>query len=219
MDLTAIRTLIRNQTEAEVDDITDDDIDEWVNNRYNLVNTHRDWPYLETSTTIAVSAGATTFALPADFANFRDVRYNPTGSTQNVLEEVNPEEGSDPNSSQAQGRPSAYWRVGASASANLDRPVDAGTIALIYYNRPDELTALDSPIFDSQFHRILVYGGLVEVYEKTFDFDEAAVQEQKYERMLGAMVDYYNRLRTTHFYGASRQRRTPRGRNFFFDWE
>lgn len=202
-----VRALVRNQADVDDDDITDDDINDFIQLRYDLINAAEDWPYLEATADISVSAGATSFPLPDGdpdplFAEFREVRYNPTGGTQNALRQVNPEERPSVNAVTAQGRPTAFWRVGAATDAQLNRPVDGGTIALTYYVEPTPLgDDADEPMFNQRFHRALVYGTLVDVYQRGYDFEEAAVKEREFEQYLARMSDYYNRLRQASVMG------------------
>lgn len=216
-----IRQLVRDQTETETDDISDSNINDWIQLKYDEVLVARDWPFLlADSGDIAVSASASSFSLPADHAAPRELRWYPTGGTESPVMNINPEE--RPHTSlTSSGRPRVWWtQVGEPTTAKFWPSADAGgNMVLLYYKRPAELTGSAEPAFDRRFHRILVVGALIKVYQRIDQWEEAELLKREWNELLVAMDEYYSRFRQPSLYGQwGRQQRYPRGR-LPFSWE
>lgn len=218
LTLAEIRGMIRRQTDTDTDDITDADIDYCINLAKNKVDTLHDWPYLQKSSAIAVSAGATTVTLPGDYAFTHDARWNDTGSTTIYpLIQINPDE--RPLANDTSGTPQYIWTFGGVMSI-WRPPANNGTLTLEYYKVPTELTADGhTPEWDSRFHRMLYLGGLVEVYQRIDFWEEARIVKADFDEQLARMDLFYMRSRQPIMFGQRAYQRTADGFDIRFNWE
>lgn len=206
MLLSDIREWIRGQTEVDADDVSDAALNVLVNQYYDLINGHQDWPYLEATADLVLPTTGTV-ALPADFGALRSQQRVLISGVYTILRERNIEEldrytRSSPGSSTPQ-----FFAVEAGSIITYPAPPASCTLKLRYYKRPKVLADVadansdTTPIFDRRFHTLPGQGALIKVYERLDQFNEARIAKQDFDEHLARMDQFYLRARQRVVFG------------------
>lgn len=188
---------------------------DYINDAYfEVISASQFWPFLETSSTSLTNAANTRgVSLPTDIYAITGV-LNVTDKIR--LQEISPVAalGFQPNvdivagdlAAEAPGTPVVY-RMGAQGFDIFPTPDHDVQLYVEYRARPAALLVGDSPVFPAQYHRLLVYYALAQVY---LDDDDQgrhdalmATFERRLERMktelLGARGDSYPQINDNFF--------------------
>lgn len=144
------------------------------------------WPFLESQTTsLVVSSGAGTVALPTDSLRVSAV-YNATRDVALV-----PIDGRSeyrhwfPNADENLGTPQ-FYRLRGSTLEVYPFADTATTLHVDYFVHPGALVS-GEPVFPEAYHRILVHGALAYAYEDDGQLQQADVHRAQFERLLQRM--------------------------------
>jgi hypothetical protein len=184
-----LRDVIRGQTLVEPDDYGDAKVNSLINQAIRDISIRFHWPYLATSTTIAVVQDTDSYALPATCDRVASVQL---AGVAVPLAEISystafSEDGALPPS----GTPEAYFLWGSDL---VLRPVPAaaGTITLYYFRQPTELANdNESPEFAKAFHFLVVDWVMQQLWEREEEFEKAAVYAQRYALGVESMARFY----------------------------
>jgi hypothetical protein len=155
----------------------------WLNQAYQEILAAQSWPFLHT---VAVSG------LSAGFITIPDLRKillvtnleNTTKLRRVSLEDL-VAEGHNVNDT---GIPEYYWTVfGQTVNAY---PV-GGTLQVNYIKRVSPMSGTDEPIFDAQYHDLIVDRAMVKAYKDTDNFEAAAALMEEFNLGLRAMTEDY----------------------------
>lgn len=162
----------------------------WLNRAYREIINRTDLPLART--TVVGSAGAGSVSVPS----LRKVIavFDTTGSRFRPLDRITFEDlTTDPmmlvEDIASTGTPQ-YWYYDGSTGVISTWPV-GGTITAMIYKRVDELTGPDTPVFDEEYHLLIVDRAMVEVYKDNDEQDHASAAMQDFERALGLMIRDY----------------------------
>ena len=188
-DRAAIRDYTRELTLVEADDIGNDKINNIINQGLRELASRFRWPWLETTTTINVSAGTRSYALPSDFQYMHSLIR---ASSKIRLRAVSASKalglyGDDFPTGNAEG----FYLWGSTLHLTRD-PASAETLNLFYHQAPTILSNdTDSPAFDSQFHLLLADYATSKIWEREEDFVKAKASENRWDDGVEQMARWY----------------------------
>ncbi len=188
-DRASIRDYARELTLVETDDISNDKINNIVNQGIREMASRFRWPWLETTTTIAVVSGTRSYALPTDFQYLHSllrassrIRLRATSASKALGAY-----GDD----FPTGTASGYYLWGSNLFLTKD-PDSNETLNLFYYQAPTVLSNdTDSPAFDSQFHLLLADYTVSKIWEREEDFVKAKASEDRWDDGVEQMARWY----------------------------
>jgi hypothetical protein len=159
----------------------------WLNQAYReIVNLHA-WPFLQTVATGAADAG---FVVVPDLRKILYVTDSSGGQNPGTpLKRVSIEDlqAESANVSQT-GTPELYWLDGAETI--MAYPV-GGTISVRYVKRVAPMTGTDVPIFDEEYHNLIVDKAMIKAYVDSDNFEAAAALRDEVNLTLSAMAEDY----------------------------
>jgi hypothetical protein len=193
-DLASIRSVVRTLTLAETDDVSNTNVDLFINQGYRWLSTQFRWPWLEATATITVAADVASYDLPADYRKLWAVRDADERRTLTRLsfEEALNRWGGDPPT----GTDAKWSYVYADDIFLLPVPSAAESDAYtLYYQKQLTIMASDgaSPEFAAEFHLILADYAIARVWEHEEDFDKARLADVRFAEQVEAMARYYFR--------------------------
>ena len=209
--LSELRDLVRSQTLVESDDYTDAKVNRLINQGLGDLSTRFEWPWLATSSTIAVVGGTEAYAIPATADRLAKLMI--AGESRPLTEvsaavawEMN---GDDPSS----GSPTWFFLWGESIYLR-PVPASAASLKVFYWQFPTFLTSEGAvPQFNPQFHHILGDYAMQMLWEREEDFEKASVYAQRYAAGVETMARFYlNRAKDAPFIlgEPGRMKRGPR---------
>ena len=87
-----------------------------------------------------------------------------------------------------QGTPEVYWVQ----QGNLVVPYPIGGIIRVdYIKRVPPMSGMDTPIFDSQYHDLIVDKAMVKVYKDSDNMEQAAAVKEEYNEGAASMAEDY----------------------------
>jgi hypothetical protein len=161
--------------------------DRWLNQAYREICNLHVWPFLVTEVT--GTAGAGQVSIP-DLRKLLLVADASVGTTPGYIlgrssYEDLAQDGED--LSQA-GTPALYWMQGTSTVRAF--PV-GGTIYVRYARRVDELSGTQTPLFDEEYHDLIVDRAMIKAYKDSDNFEAAAALRQEFDAGMTAMAEDY----------------------------
>lgn len=187
MTLTEIIAMVRDLCLLSTDDISDSDIEDFIQEGYRRIAGMFDWPWLEASTTSSdITGGSEDVTLPADFARLRAVLIE---GEKDKLAEIAAEEawerwGDD----LPTGTPRVYWYLGEDLQV-APVPSSATGLKIHYWANPADIST--TPLFGVQFHGILLEYALHRVWQREEDYVKARRHEEAFNQVLNDMVRFY----------------------------
>ncbi len=187
-----MRTLIRDIARIGTHDVTDANLDTFLDEGYGEVVTNRNWPwgYSLTPQTITMISGTDEYVLNSAVKQVLavvevDQRYALEAISQSewarTKERIN-----------STSRPQRF--VFTRGTLHLF-PVPGNTDDLdVYYYEHPAFAAADAsePVFHDSFHTILVDWGLSRMWEQEEDFDKAESYRARFEIKMERMGKFYN---------------------------
>lgn len=193
-DLTSIRSVVRTLTLAETDDVSDANVNLFVNQGYRMLSTLFRWPWLEATSNITTVADTASYALPADYRRLYAIKDTDKRRTLTRLtvEEALERWGGDPPS----GAEAKWFYVWDDSIYLLPVPSANETAAYtLYYQK--KLTTMtsgtDEPEFAEEFHLVLADYAIARVWEHEEDFEKARLSDARFREQVEAMARYYLR--------------------------
>lgn len=174
----------------------------WANLAYREIGNAYDWPFTEATATGAAGAGFVAVTNLRKVIVVGDVSQASAGATpgrrlQKAAFEELSEDLDVENVAQA-GTPDFWW-YDATAGRINGYPL-GGTIYVRYRQRLDELSGVQTPVFDEEYHLAIVDRGMVEVYNDTDEFEKSTAMLQQYERRVARMAQDYQVIAREHSY-------------------
>lgn len=175
MNLGQLRTYVRSLTGIpSTDIISNADVNQFINEAYNEILREADWPFLRASTTLNITNGVASYALPANV-------YEAQIASVSVLSD-------DTNRRQLRPR-NRYTTDDSPGPLNVGKPMEYSTYIgnIQFFPTPDASEVVtfryftiipemsidaDAPIFDSKFHNIIAYGAAIKVLFREGDDTE-----------------------------------------------
>ena len=197
MDLTALTSAVRRQTNLTTADVADADITAILNEGIQEVSAIQRWDFLHTRGTINVTANTPEVNLPADFRLMDFVQQ--VGKRNGPLIMLSFDEYSyrfgDNASTGSQAR-YFYLRTEDGTQKIGFYPTPSTTASneyeLFYFKAPTLLSSgSDTPEWDDQYHRLLVDYASYRLWEREEYFDESERAFRRYQRQLSDMIRYY----------------------------
>lgn len=168
MNLGQIRSRVRKVTGFTMPELYDNvDLDTLINEVYLDICGTDDWPFLYTDDTATVSAGAGEVTLPAGVRTFSSAQI--AGSDQMVETTVEELDALDPNE---EGEPELYARLTPERLLLWPTPEGSHTLRFRGWLEPAPLDDdTDAPLFEPEFHPVLVYETASRVLVEFGDFE------------------------------------------------
>ena len=193
-DLASIRSVVRTLTLAETDDVSNTNVDLFINQGYRWLSTQFRWPWLEATSSITVVASTASYALPSDYRQLwsvEDAEKRRT-ITRLTLEEALNRWGGDPPT----GTDARWYYIFDDNIYLLPVPSANDTARYtLYYQKQLTVMASDTatPEFAAEFHLILADYAIARVWEHEEDFDKSRLADQRFNDQVEAMARYYFR--------------------------
>lgn len=164
--------------------------DRWLNDAYReILNLHA-WPFLEAEATGA--GGGVGYVALTDLRKIRFV-FNISTTPPTKLARISLDDlvGEDTIYSRA-GTPAYYYVENNSATemAVTAYPV-GGQIKVWYYKRVADLSGSDEPLFDEQYHNLIVDKAMIMAYNDSDNFEAADRLNAQVNVRLAAMAEDY----------------------------
>jgi hypothetical protein len=162
----------------------------WLNQAYReILNLHA-WPFLQASATGTADAGEVTVS---DLRKIRFVTDTDDGDPGRKLTRVSLDElVADEDESfdlTRTGRPEFYY---LDSDDTIKAYPVGGTIRVYYFKRVAPMSAdADEPIFDEEYHPLIVDRAMIKVYIDSDNFEQAAALREEYNLGLRAMAEDY----------------------------
>jgi len=172
----------------------------WANVAYRMILNAHDWPFTVTTATGTAGAGSvavSTFRKAIVVGDVEDSALPPGNRLHKItFEEVAEDlEGQD---IAVAGTPEFWW-YDAVAGSIKTYPL-GGTIYARYYQRLAPLTGVQEPVFDEEYHNLIVDRAMVEVHKDSSEFDVATAALNQYYVDLAAMARDYQVYSREHGY-------------------
>lgn len=195
-----IRDAIRRQTLNNASDISDADLNDVIDEAYYVVSQAADWPWLETSTNVSVTANTVEYALPADFARLQGIVRS---GKQKRLSQISFEYYLDRYGNNPPTSTEGVWfyiRGDNFGIVPVPSANEANAYILYYFKTPTLMAAdTDQPEWTPAFHHILVDYGVYRVFYREEYFQEAETAFQHFMAGLGQMMSFYNRRNNQNY--------------------
>ena len=190
--LSDLRGVVRNQTLAESDDVSDANIHLYLNQGLRELSMAFRWPWLEATTTVDVVAATASYALPADYRKLFVVQDTDArrSLTRLTLAQAQNHWGGDV----PEGDAADWYYVWDDALYLVPIPGTTATAAYkIYYQKAVTVLAADAdtPEFASEFHLILTHYAIARVWEHEEEFEKAKVADDTFRVKVAQMAQYY----------------------------
>lgn len=154
----------------------------WLNQGYREILNLQPWPFLKATTT--GSAGAGFVSIP----DLRRVAWVKNAETGFALTRATADELADEDVDLTlPGAPEFYYVNGPEVRAY---PL-GGTLFVSYYKRMPPLTGTDSPVFDEEYHLLIVDKAMIFAYIDGDNFEAAAALRAELDLRLSAMAEDY----------------------------
>lgn len=173
---------------------------QWVNMAYRRIANSFDWPFTEVTATGTALAGTVVVADVRKVQFVGDISASGAAPGRQLskitIAELNEELLIDNVSTT--GTPD-FWYLDAATSTIKTYP-SGGTVYVRYHKRLDPLTGVQSPVFDEEYHNLIVDRALVESYKDTDEFQAARELMQDFLGNLSAMAMDYQVYSREHSY-------------------
>lgn len=157
----------------------------WLNQAYREIASYQAWPFLQSNAFSAVNAGQV--VVPdlrkvlevVELSSFPQRKLHRISGSDMVMN------GMDPNLT---GTPYYYWIE----YSNTIRTYPAGgTLGIRYIRRPALLSGTDVPVFDPEYHDLIVDRAMIKAYKDSDNFEAAAALQQEFDAGMRTMAEDY----------------------------
>ncbi len=163
----------------------------WLNQAYREILNLQAWPFLQSVTTGTAGAG---FVSVPDLRRIRLVTDVSAGSNPGrKLNFISFEDLVDDEEMNllTSGLPDFYW---VSSTTEVNGYPLGGTIKVYYWKRVGPMTGTDEPIFDEEYHNLIVDRAMMKAYVDSDNFEARAALKEEYEAGVRAMAEDYEIL-------------------------
>lgn len=194
MSVTTLIAAVRRRTGLSSSDAfaADTDITELLNEASASVATERDWPWLETSTTLTTANGTASYSVPADWTRTRTLQISgsdPMDDSRSRQEL----DGLFPTSTDT-GQPQ-FFVITGDAIRLYPTPDGVYTVTHVYYRTETTLDdGADVPLMPAWAQGALVHAAAAMLFRRTNQMERANEEEQQYERWLKRLHDNARRV-------------------------
>lgn len=160
-----------------------------------VLGLHR-WPFIQAQTGAVTVAGTATVSLAA-ITDLRDngidaVRLSTSAADRLSLDYMEPQSFRDLQHSFTDYDEPLYWTVIDNQLTLWPTPIRAYTVTIDYAKKVADLAAAgDTPVFDSTYHELLVWGAVADIAYRERDYSGAAWANQQYMMRVGEMERAY----------------------------
>lgn len=177
------------------------EIKSYINDTINDVFNEYRLPFMETTHdyTFTVNDSDITHGsgLPSDYVQAIDLYLTTSGQERVVpFRDVREIDNYHPDPDDTVTNPAntpKYWYMYARTPRVFPAPDQAYTATLRYYKRPTAVSAdADVPDLPSEFEELLVTGAAYRVLQVKDNYDQAAIQQNKYDELLQKLVVRYS---------------------------
>ena len=155
--------------------------DRWLNEAYREILNAQPWTFRRSTT-----SGPPPVSIP-DLQRVRHVLITASFSPlQRITEDELVEFGVDPATT---GTPIYYYVLDGTSVKTYPMTTDSVTVR--YLRRIAPMSGTDEPIFDEEYHGLIVDGAMLKAYADTDNFEAAAALTQMYDRRLSSMAEDY----------------------------
>lgn len=154
----------------------------WLNQAYREILSYQAWPFLVSET--RGSEGAGFVSIP----DLRKVLSVTDESSGRMLQRISREDLDLEANAADVGSPEYYWINGATTVQAYKR---GGNIMVRYVRRVDPLTGTDEPVFDEEYHDLIIDRAMIKAYKDSDNFEAAAALRQEYEAGVASMTEDY----------------------------
>lgn len=160
-----------------------------INRAYRKVLSSGYWRFMESTTTVAVSAGTTVVTVPVSMNQLRLAALTDASSNGISIDAIPPEEILElQNSYPDSGITSKYSLIGSSSIFLWPAPEAAVTLRLYYVAAPTALTADgDTSLIPDPYDDLVVYAAAADLAMRERDINSATYYANEYNSMLGTM--------------------------------
>jgi hypothetical protein len=184
----------RGTNYLEEDAETEARAERWLNQAYREILNLQVWPFLQDTETGTDGAG---FVSIADFRKIRAVTDVSSGFDVALGRSSFEELLSDYGDLTDTGTPAWYYVDGDDTVKAF--PV-GGTIKVYYIKRVGPMSGTDDPVFDEEYHNLIVDKAMIKAYIDSDNFEAAAALREETNLALTAMAeDYFLDSRETMF--------------------
>lgn len=191
MNLSQIRDYVRSLTGIPSTDILSNaDLNQFINEAYNEILREADWTFLRAITTLNLSNGTATYALPANVyeGQIASVSVLSNDTNRRQLRPRNQYTTDDSPGPLIIGKPMEYSIYNGNIQF-FPTPDTNEVITIRYFNVISPMTADgNTPIFDSGYHNIIAYGAAIKVlYREGDDTERRKFYTEQFYRGLDQM--------------------------------
>lgn len=173
----------------------------WLNQAYRAIANAQDWPFTEDEATGSTGAGTVEVANVRKVIVVGDVTHsaNPPGRNLKRISFAELAEDIKVEDADHTGNPEFWW-LDNSTSTITTWPL-GGTIYVRYHKRLDPLSDdNDTPVFDEEYHPLIVDRAMVEVYKNSDEFEAATAALNQFYADLASMAKDYQVYAREHSY-------------------
>jgi hypothetical protein len=155
----------------------------WLNQAYQEILSAQAWPFLQALATGASGTGSVTIPDLRKILAVADVENGNPLRRVSLVDLV--AEGEDVTTP---GTPTNYW----TANGNLVTAFPlGGTISVAYIKRVSPMSGTDTPLFDAQYHDLIIDRAMVKAYKDSDNFEAAAALMEEFNRGVSSMAEDY----------------------------
>jgi hypothetical protein len=173
----------------------------WINLAYREIANAYDWPFTEVTATGTAGTGIVAVADVRKVHVVGDISAAPTKVPGRKLDRITFDELSEDLHIEdvAQTGIPEFWWLDSADTTIKGHPL-GGTIYVRYQKRLAELTGVDVPAFNAEYHLLIVERAMSDVYADIPEDDASARALQRYERGLLKMASDYQVNSREHSY-------------------
>ena len=195
MNRSSIRARIRVLTLMETDDISNDDLNNIINEGVDAVGGRFEWPFLAAMDSFGVTAATQGYAFTSIASNVVGQIAAVVRTGKHRISEISPQDAlAQYGDDFGEGSDATHYFVWGTSVYLVPTPdtTEAAAYKLYYFRRPTTLdNDVDEPEWERQFHELLVSYGCSKVWEREEDMEKAKYWSDKFDQSVEAMARFY----------------------------
>lgn len=189
MNVTDLIAAVRRRTGLSSSDAfaADADLIEIIAEVSNAISTERDWPWLETSTTLTTAAGTQAYAMPADWVRTRTLAVSGSGPMDSTRSRQDLDGWFA--ASDSSGEPQ-FFVVSGDVLRLYPTPDRAYSVTHVYYRQETQLASgSDTPLIPSWAHGAIVYAAAAVLLRRVGEDARAEQAQRQADAWMRRLVD------------------------------